>query len=238
MGGALITEMTDDGPGSSEIIRIKAGTKAIQRKWISLLLPMILISAFILLVLYAILQQGVASAPPVAWVMLSFSVFIGAFFVARILPRRLKQINAKNEGRAGSYPVRLARGDHVWLISGFGEHRITTIGVTTMDASGKTNPKISDPDAAAWCLDAATGKGITPSRTVGGRVEDQSSWVFNPDETSRPQLFLTIDCAAPDTPGAWNARITVTCSGGPAPDRLEIQRLTPAEAYGLRPANL
>ncbi len=61
-------------------------------------------------------------------------------------------------------------------------------------------------------------------------------WAFEPAEDTDPQLFLTIDRAGHDADGAWVARIGVACAERAAPGRLLVQRLSPGEAEGLRPA--
>jgi hypothetical protein len=229
-------ELTADGPGSCELPGEPSGAGALRRQWIGLLVPMLAMDAFVVVVVLAIVRQGPGTVPPIAWAMLAFAITVGVLFMVRVMPRRYRRILAESQGRAGTYRVRLARGDWVWSISGFGAEQLESIGVSTVGASGEPYVDVSGPDAAAWCLDLVTGQRIEPASAVQGRAEDQAGWRFNPTAGSDPQLFLTIDRADPKTTGFWNASITVIRSDGPAPETLLVQRLTPGEAEGLRPA--
>lgn len=228
-----MTEMTADGPGSGEIPMDAGAMSSPNSRIFAALLPLLMLDAVLVIVVVVAIMNWPPPGP--LWVIAGIVVFMGVFYMVRVLPRKMRRVRAQREGRAATYAVRLPRGDWVWSISGFGSGGVESIRVAAIGGAGGVYTEGNDPEPNAWCLDAVTGSPIEPTRTAQGRAEDQSGWAYEPSGSSDPQLFLTIDRARAHSDGVWAVRIGVVRADGSAPERLLIQRLSPSEAQGLRP---
>lgn len=229
-----MAEMAADGPASGEIPMDAGRAGSPGNRLFAALLPVLMLDTVLVIIVVVAAMNW--PPPPPLFVIAGLVLAMGVFYMVRVLPRKMRRVQAMREGRAATYAVRLPRGDWVWSVSGFGDRGVSEIRVATFGAAGDVYPDASDPDAHAWCLDASTGAPIEPTRRATGRAEDQAGWAFEPDGSSDPQLFVTIDGGAPDAAGSWVVRIGVVHEDDDAPERLVIQRLTPVEAEGLRPA--
>ncbi len=231
----MAEQLSPDGPDTVEIQREPDDRDRARRAWLGVLLPLMMIDLFVVASVLAIVHRGASNTPVILWVFLAGSIAMAVLYCVAVIPKKARRIRAAQEGRVGSWRLRLPRGDWVWSVSGFGAHGVESILVRTADASGQIEPEVSGPDAAAWCLDASSGGPIAPVGSVRGREEDQSGWRFEPGPHADAQLFLTIDRAHGAHPGWWSVRIDATYTGSKPPPSLVVQRLSSGEARGLRP---
>lgn len=231
----MAEQLSPDGPDTVEIQREPDDRDRARRAWLGVLLPLLMIDLFVIASVLAIVHRGASNTPVILWVFLAGSIAMAVLYCVAVIPKKARRMRAAQEGRVGSWRLKLPRGDWVWSVSGFGAHGVESILVRTADASGQIEPEVSGPDAAAWCLDASTGEPIAPAGSVRGREEDQSGWRFEPGRNADAQLFLTIDRAQGVRPGSWSVRIDATYTGTKPPPGLVVQRLSAGEARGLRP---